>query len=129
MAAQACPILHLSKCQIVGNLMPRLLYYSGFKDRCESLETSTGGITLILGVQVVSVYSYFEPTTDYCIMCMIVKSHALPNVPVYKKNRIALLLCIFETSLVLNGDCVYNQANTINAIFMQTAAYLKLHNL
>ena len=26
-------------------------------------------------------------------------SHALPTVPVYKKYRIALLLCIFETNL------------------------------
>ena len=26
-AAEACPILHLSKCQIVGNLMPRLNLY------------------------------------------------------------------------------------------------------
>ena len=24
-AAEACPSLHLSKCQIVGNLMPRLI--------------------------------------------------------------------------------------------------------
>ena len=27
-AAQVCPSLHLSKCQIVGNLMPRLNYQS-----------------------------------------------------------------------------------------------------
>ena len=26
-------------------------------------------------------------------------SHALPTVPVYTKNRIALLLCIFETTI------------------------------
>ena len=32
------------------------------------LETNTGEFTLILGVQVVSVYSYdIEPATDYCI--------------------------------------------------------------
>ena len=30
-------------------------------------------------------------------MCVAVNSHALP---VYKKNRIALLLCIFETTIV-----------------------------
>ena len=29
-AAEACPSLHLSKCQIVGNLMPGLIYYSNF---------------------------------------------------------------------------------------------------
>ena len=32
--------------------------YSGFKDRRELLLTNTGEFTLILGVQVVSVYSY-----------------------------------------------------------------------
>ena len=40
-------------------------YYSGFKNRWESLQTNTGEFTLILGVQVVSVYSYIEHTTDY----------------------------------------------------------------
>ena len=29
--------------------------------------TNTGKFTLILGVQVVLVYSYSEPTADYCI--------------------------------------------------------------
>ena len=59
--------------------------------------TNTGKFTLILGMRVVLVYSYSEPTTDYCICkayCIAVKNHALP---VFKKNRIALLLCIFET--------------------------------
>ena len=48
-----------------------------------------------------SVYSYIEPTTDCCIMCMVVKSHALHTVPVYKKNiiTIVLSLCIFETTI------------------------------
>ena len=41
--------------------------YSSFKDRWESLTTNTGEFTLILGVQVVSVYCYIEPITDYCI--------------------------------------------------------------
>ena len=27
-------------------------------------------------------------------------------------------------TIVLNGDCVHNQTNAINAIVMQTAAYL-----
>ena len=49
--------------------------------------------TLILGVQVASVYSYIEPTTR-----VAVKSHALP---VYKKNRLASLPCIFETSIFI----------------------------
>ena len=54
---------------------------------------------MILGVQVVSVYSYIEPTTDFCLY--VVNSHALPTVPVYKKNRIASLLRIFETTFFL----------------------------
>ena len=33
-------------------------------------------------------------------MCMVVNSHDLLTVPVYKKNRIASLLCIFETTTV-----------------------------
>ena len=44
-----------------------LFIYDSFKDinnRWEMLETTTGKFTLILGVQVVSVYSYIEPTTD-----------------------------------------------------------------
>ena len=28
--AEACPSLHLSKCQIVGHLMPRLIIKSGY---------------------------------------------------------------------------------------------------
>ena len=51
---------------------------------------------MILGVQVVSVYSYIESTTDYCIMRVAMNSHALPT---YKKNRIASLLCNFETTI------------------------------
>ena len=31
------------------------------------------------------------------ITAYVVNSHALPTVPVYKKNRIASLLCIFES--------------------------------
>ena len=31
---------------------------------------------------------------------MVVNSHALPTVPVYKKNRIAPLLCVFETTII-----------------------------
>ena len=31
------------------------------------IETNIGNFTVILGVQVVSVYSYIEPTTNYCI--------------------------------------------------------------
>ena len=34
------------------------------------------------------------------ITANVVNSLALPTVPVYKKNRIALLLCIFETSIL-----------------------------
>ena len=56
---------------------------------------NTGEFTLILGLQVVSVYSCIEPTTYYC---MAVNSHALP---VYKKHRIASLLCIFETTITI----------------------------
>ena len=31
------------------------------------METNTGKFALIWGVQVVSIYSYIEPTTYYCI--------------------------------------------------------------
>ena len=60
-------------------------------------------VYLDFGPQVVSVCSYIEPTMDNCIC--IVNSHALPTVPVHKKNRIASLLCIFETTIlvVFNG--------------------------
>ena len=52
-----------------------------------------------MGVQVVSVYSYIEPTTDYCMhMRVAVNNHTLPF---YKKNRVASLLCIFETTIVV----------------------------
>ena len=34
-------------------------------------------------------------------------SHALPTVPVYKKNRIASLLCIFETIILSLGRLEY----------------------
>ena len=33
------------------------------------------------------------------ITAYVVNSHALPTVPVYKKNRIAFLLCIFQTAI------------------------------
>ena len=33
------------------------------------------------------------------ITAYVVNRHALPTVPVYKINRIALLLCIFETTI------------------------------
>ena len=36
---------------------------------------------------------------SYMITAYVVNSHALPKVPVYKKNRIASLLCIFETTI------------------------------
>ena len=36
------------------------------------------------------------------ITAYVVNSHALPTVPVYKKNRIASLLCIFETTMPLS---------------------------
>ena len=36
------------------------------KDRRESLLTNTGEFALLLGIQVASVYSYNEPTTEYC---------------------------------------------------------------
>ena len=35
-------------------------------NRCKHVQ-KTGEFTLILGVQIVLVYSYIEPTTDYCI--------------------------------------------------------------
>ena len=50
--------------------------------------TNTGRFTLILGVQVVPVYSYIEPTTYYCIMRVAVKNPALP---VYKTHYYASL--------------------------------------
>ena len=87
---------------------------------------------MILGEQVISVYSNIERTTDYNafnVYCRelapgtvsltggraqgddnkhcaystayVVNSHFLPTVPVYKKNRIAPLLCIFETTIVV----------------------------
>ena len=34
------------------------------------------------------------------ITAYVVNSHALPTIPVYKKNRIASLLCIFETTIL-----------------------------
>ena len=40
------------------------------------------------------------------ITAYVVNSHALPTVPVYKKNRIALLLCIFETTITQNASLV-----------------------
>ena len=40
---------------------------------------------MILGVQVVSIYSYIEPTT---VAAYVVTSHALPTVPVYKKKEL-----------------------------------------
>ena len=48
---------------------------------------------------------YSEPTTDYCICS---EWSALPTVPVYKKNRIASLLCIFETTIA--GKFQLNQS-------------------
>ena len=38
------------------------------ENRCK---TNTGKFTLILGVQIVSVYSYIEPTTNYCIYTVL----------------------------------------------------------
>ena len=61
------------------------------KNWCKQILAS---LSWFLGVQVVSVYSYIEPTR-LLHMRMAVNSHALP---VYKKNRIASLLCIFETT-------------------------------
>ena len=51
-------------------------------------ETYGIGLGLALRKIISSVTPYF-----------LVNSHALPTVPVYKKNRIASLLCIFETTI------------------------------
>ena len=37
------------------------------------------------------------------ITAYVVNSHALPTVPVYKKNKIASLLCIFEATILVSA--------------------------
>ena len=53
-------------------------------------------LSLLAGRAEVSVYSYYEPTTEYCIMHVVVNTSSLP---VYRKYRIASLLCFFEISV------------------------------
>ena len=55
------------------------------------LDFGRAGSLSLLGSQVVSVLQW--------ITAYVVNSHALPTVPVYKKNRIASLLCIYETTI------------------------------
>ena len=75
-------------------------------------------------MQVVSVYSILNLPLH---MRLTVNSHALP---VYKKNRIASLLCIFETTVGEGqSQCVgYDAPFTIRLYFMACANFLQVRS-
>ena len=82
---------------IMYNVTPIIPLYNGFY--LFSLSRAVNSNRLIFDLSEVEIHQY--KITAY--MRVAVKSHALP---VYKKNRITSLLCIFETTVLAQDDTV-----------------------